>query len=163
MNIRAPDHFVKLQLHADFFEAARGNEVSQSREIGLTPDRRDEDRVCAAFEIVARYYVASVSPIGTIHDDEFDLVTVGAQPFEVRPVIAFGFARGRAFHIEDKFRALVNIFRRDITARFDQDFVARITETCDERQGFALRERFAACDFDELAVYCAHLRKHVIN
>src|SRR4028119_1503540 len=37
VNVRAPDHFVELHLHANFFEAARGDERGQLLQVGLTP------------------------------------------------------------------------------------------------------------------------------
>src|SRR5689334_223681 len=53
VNVRAPDVFVKLQLHPHS-QAAFGDPISELLQIDLFPRRRNQDRFRAGLELVLR-------------------------------------------------------------------------------------------------------------
>jgi len=69
----------------------------------------------------------------------------------------------RAFHVQDEFRPLVDRPHIDRPAGFDQDRIAGIAQTSNQRKHLRLRERLAAGHFDQLTAKLQHLRQNRLD
>ncbi len=95
------------------------------------------------------YFGAGPVIVGAVADDEFYLV-VGFEVMNVLPIVAFDFAAGRCFEIDDAESAGVTGGDVAGAAGFDEDGFVEITECGDEGVDFGLEEWFAAGEFDEV-------------
>jgi hypothetical protein len=67
MNVRPPDVFVKLHLHAKF-QAAFGDPVCQLLQVNLVPGRRDQNRFGPLLEVIFRNNLFGELPITLVGD-----------------------------------------------------------------------------------------------
>src|SRR5260370_42087859 len=104
----SPNVLMHLQLQAHV-HSALGDPVCQFLQIDQAPSWRDQNRFGAMFKVVIFDHLACEIPVFTIGDYKFYLIEVSAQTFEIWPMIPFGFARGRAFHVENYPRSRVNL------------------------------------------------------
>src|SRR4051812_41486069 len=88
---------------------------------------------------------------------------MGTQAPEVRPVVAVRFAAAGAFHVENRRHRFRHTFGAAVPPGFEQHLMSAGKQPVDQRVDILLKQRLAACHFDEGATEGAHLRKHRVH
>src|SRR5580765_6010474 len=126
-------------------------------------DGGDQDLFCAPNQIVFFDNTLCIFPIGHVGDDKFHLVHIGPQAFEVVPVVPLGFARSRAFYIENDLGAWIDVRGRDETTRFDLYFVTTLTKLSNKWEYALLCKRFTARDLDQITAKFVEFDKNILK
>src|SRR5205814_4975841 len=80
-----------------------------------------------------------------------------------RPVVLLRLTRAGTLDVENDLRATIARLDVNRPRGLDQDFEAVLAESFDEVERFLLRQRLAACDFDQLAPIALHTIDHIID
>jgi len=90
-------------------------------------------------------------PVLHIGDYKLHLVLFLPKSIQVWPVISRRFTGCRALNVENDRSAVIDVLRRNISAGFDQYFIAAIAKFGDKWKHIFLCERLAACNLDQIA------------
>ena len=159
--LRIPDEFVHLQLHAHL-ETIRENPLRQlvGRErlasknlesLRLFERRGHQYGGCACHQIVCFNHLSGPVIIGTVGDDEFDLVG-RSEIFEILHPIPIELPGPRSLQVEDSDDSWITRADVNRVGRFNQNGSAGITEFGHQRKDGFLSQRFSAGEFDQSAV-----------
>jgi hypothetical protein len=119
--------------------------------------RRKENRCGTVGQPVPDEHATRVLVVGTIANDEFDLV-LRCQQLEILPVHPGCLAAAGTFHVDDPDDAGWHVPDAHVTACFQHHRTSRLKQLLHQRVNVALKERLAARNFNQVAAVLLHLR-----
>jgi hypothetical protein len=159
--VRRPDVLMELQLQA------RGQMVGEDplREragFELAVDGRHQHGGGAIGERIAGDYVASELVVGSILDDELDLVP-RREPVQIRPVGLAGFTAAWTFDVDNFQDAGRDPGDRTMASSLKHYGAAAAAQTLHQLVYIFLKEWFAACDLDQRTAIALYGRHHLVQ